>query len=249
MIAFIAIACGLSPFLYGFYDVGVWGPIALGMLAAFLGLLIARPAAPRPAALVAGGALALFWLWALLSTSWAESADQALIEANRWLLYAALLGVLVLLLRDDRLGTIVIAAGAGTIVVFGGYLLARMLAGTASSCSWRVASTSRSATSTARRGSFWSACGRSSRSPSGHDNPGLRGAGAAGVSALAGTRAARADAVGASSRRPVGGRDARAHPGPDAPRVGAGGSGLRPRRRARAGARGVRLGFRYEPAG
>ena len=132
VIAFIAIACGLSPFLYGFYDVGVWGPIALGMLAAFLGLLIARPAAPRPAALVAGGALALLWLWALLSTSWAESADQALIEANRWLLYAALLGVLVLLLRDDRLGTIVIAAGAGTIVVFGGYLLARMLAGTAS---------------------------------------------------------------------------------------------------------------------
>ena len=47
LIAFIAISCGLSPFLYGFYDVSVWGPIALGMLAALLGLLIARPAVPR----------------------------------------------------------------------------------------------------------------------------------------------------------------------------------------------------------
>ena len=54
VIAFIAISCGLSPFLYGFYDVSVWGPIALGMLAALLGLLIARPAAPRREALRRG---------------------------------------------------------------------------------------------------------------------------------------------------------------------------------------------------
>ena len=111
LIAFIAISCGLSPFLYGFYDVSVWGPIALGMLAALLGLLIARPAAPRRTALVAAGALAGLWLWALISTGWAESADQAMTEANRWLLYAALFGVLVLLLRDDRLGPVVVAAG------------------------------------------------------------------------------------------------------------------------------------------
>jgi UDP-GlcNAc:undecaprenyl-phosphate/decaprenyl-phosphate GlcNAc-1-phosphate transferase len=131
VIAFIAVSCGLSPFLYGFYEVGVWGPIALGMLAALLGLLVARPAAPRPGALVAAGALALFWLWALLSPGWAESADQALTDANRLLLYAALFGVLVLLLRDDRLGTIVVAAGAATIVAFGGYLIVRMLVGSA----------------------------------------------------------------------------------------------------------------------
>ena len=60
VIAFIAISCGLSPFLYGFYEVGVWGPIALGMLAALLGLLD-RPAggaasAPRSSP---AGALAL----------------------------------------------------------------------------------------------------------------------------------------------------------------------------------------------
>ena len=100
MIAFIAVSCGLSPFLYGFYDVSVWGPIALGMLAALLGLLIARPAAPRREALVAAGALggdSGSGHWS--RPRWAESADQAMTEANRWLLYAALFGVLVLLLQ------------------------------------------------------------------------------------------------------------------------------------------------------
>ncbi len=131
VIGFIAISCGLSPFLYGFYDVSVWGPIALGILAALLGLLIARPAAPRRTALLASAALVAMWLWALLSTGWAESADQAMIEANRWLLYAALFGVLVLLLRNDRLGVVVLGAGTAAIGVFGIYLLVRMFTGSA----------------------------------------------------------------------------------------------------------------------
>jgi UDP-GlcNAc:undecaprenyl-phosphate GlcNAc-1-phosphate transferase len=131
VIGFIAVSCGLSPFLYGFYDVSVWGPIALGMLAALLGLLIARPAAPRKTALLATGALVAMWMWALLSTGWAESADQAMVEANRWLLYAALFGVLVLLLRNDRLGAVVLGAGTAAIGAFGVYLLARMFAGSA----------------------------------------------------------------------------------------------------------------------
>ncbi len=129
LIAFIAVACGLSPFLYGFYDTGVWAPIALGLLAALVGLLVARPALPSRTSLVAAGALALIWLWAFLSTSWAESADQALTDANRWLLYAALFGVLVLLLRDDRLGAIVIGAATAAVLALGGYVALRMLVG------------------------------------------------------------------------------------------------------------------------
>ena len=129
LIAFIAISCGLSPLLYGFYEVSVWGPIALGMLAALLGLAIARPAVPRRPALVAAAALAGLWLWALLSSGWAESADQAMADANRWLLYTALFGVLVLLLRDDRLGTVVIGAGAAAILGLGLYIAIRLLAG------------------------------------------------------------------------------------------------------------------------
>jgi tetratricopeptide (TPR) repeat protein len=129
LIAFIAIAFGLSPVFYGFYDMSVWAPIALGVLAALLALLIARPAVPRRGALIAAGALVGMWLWALLSTGWAESADQALTEANRWLLYAALFGVLILLLRDDRLGLILIAAGAATVLLLGVYVTVRMLGG------------------------------------------------------------------------------------------------------------------------
>ena len=37
-------------------------------------------------------------------------------DANRCLLYAALFGVLVLLLRDDRLGVVVIGSGAAVIL-------------------------------------------------------------------------------------------------------------------------------------
>ena len=132
LIAFIAVSFGLSPFLYGFYDVSVWGPIALGVLAALLALLIARPAAPRRSALVAAGALAAIWLWALASTSWSESADQAMTDANRWLLYAAVFGVLILLLRDDRLGAILMAAGAATILALGAYIALRMVVGSGS---------------------------------------------------------------------------------------------------------------------
>jgi UDP-GlcNAc:undecaprenyl-phosphate GlcNAc-1-phosphate transferase len=129
LIAFITVACGLSPFLYGFYDISVWGPIALLMLAGLLGLLIARPAVPRRTALAALAALAGLWLWSLLSTTWAESADQAMTEANRWLLYAALFAVVVLLLRDDRLSRVVIGAATGAIVALGLYLALRMALG------------------------------------------------------------------------------------------------------------------------
>jgi hypothetical protein len=129
LISFIAISCGLSPFLYGFYDISVWGPIALGTLAAMLGLLLARPAVPRRSALVAIAALAALWVWALISVGWSESADQAMTEANRWLLYAALFGVLVLLLRDDRLGSVVVAAGTAVILALGAYIALRLVVG------------------------------------------------------------------------------------------------------------------------
>ena len=80
-----------------------------------LGLLLARPVAPRPVAIFAWVGLAGLWAWSLLSTSWAESADQALVESNRWLLYVAMFGVLVLLLRDDRSSRLLLAAAVAAI--------------------------------------------------------------------------------------------------------------------------------------
>ena len=127
LIVFITAACGLSPALYGFYRLGVWGPIALVLLAGLLGLLIARPAAARRTALVAVGGLTFLWLWALLSSTWAESADQAMTDANRWMLYATLFAILVLLLRDDRLGKLLIGCAGAAVAAFGAYLVVRLL--------------------------------------------------------------------------------------------------------------------------
>jgi UDP-GlcNAc:undecaprenyl-phosphate GlcNAc-1-phosphate transferase len=127
VLVFITVVCGLSPALFGFYRLSVWGPIALVVLAVLLGLTIARPAAPRPVALVGTGGLVLLWLWALSSAGWAESADQALLDANRWMLYAAMFAVLVLLLRDDRLGRLVMASATAAVMAFGLYLCVRLL--------------------------------------------------------------------------------------------------------------------------
>ena len=127
VIVFITAVCGLSPALFGFYKLSVWGPIALFVLAGLLGLVIARPATPRPAALVAIGGLVFMWLWSLVSVGWAESADQALLDANRWMLYAAMFAVLVLLLRNDRLSTLLVGTATAAVVLFALYLCVRLL--------------------------------------------------------------------------------------------------------------------------
>jgi UDP-N-acetylmuramyl pentapeptide phosphotransferase/UDP-N-acetylglucosamine-1-phosphate transferase len=130
LVLVVAASCGLSPFFYGFYDLGTWGPIALGLLAVLFGLVIARPAIPRPAALVALAALAGLAVWTLVSSGWAGSPGNALTEANRWMLYATLLAILLLLLRDDRLGRLLLAATATLVLALGLYVVIRMLAGT-----------------------------------------------------------------------------------------------------------------------
>jgi UDP-GlcNAc:undecaprenyl-phosphate GlcNAc-1-phosphate transferase len=129
LVLIVAGSCGLSPFFFGFYDLGTWGPIALGLLAVLLGLVIARPAVPRPAALVALAALAGLAVWALLSKAWAGSPGNALTEANRWILYATLLAILLLLLRDDRLGKLLLAATTVFVLALGIYVVVRMLGG------------------------------------------------------------------------------------------------------------------------
>src|SRR4051812_16234327 len=109
LLVLLTAACGLSPLFSGFYTVSGGGPMALGMLAALLGMAVAGPFVPSRPAAVAVAALVLLWLWSLISTRWAESADLAVVEANRWLLYAAFLAILVLLVRDDRLSKLVLA--------------------------------------------------------------------------------------------------------------------------------------------
>jgi hypothetical protein len=129
LLVVIGAACGLSPAFFGYFDMSVWGPIAVGLAALAVGLIVARPALPGGIAAVAIGALILFAVWSLLSVGWAESADRALTEGDRWILYALYLLVVLLLLEDRRDGeAFVLAVGAGVLCI-AAYDLVKMLGG------------------------------------------------------------------------------------------------------------------------
>ena len=132
-VAAIAGICAASPFFFGFYRLSWWGPIALVLLVILLGSVLARPAAPPAGALTTIIGLTAFWALALISTGWAESADQASIEASRWLLYVSVFALLVLLLRNDGLSKLALAATAAAPLVLAGYVLILSLGGTADS--------------------------------------------------------------------------------------------------------------------
>src|SRR5436190_11583181 len=108
LVGVLGLACGLSPLFRAYFDLSVWGPIAIGLLAVLLALIIARPVIPRGAAALVLAALAFLCAWSYLSIGWAESADSALEEANQWLLYAATFGVFLLLLSTRRTATVLI---------------------------------------------------------------------------------------------------------------------------------------------
>jgi len=127
----VGAVAGISPLFYGFYAISTWGPIALLLLAVLFGLVVARPALPRPAAVLCIGGLAGLWALSLLSTGWSESAESALIDANRWMLYAALVAILVLLLRDDRVGRLLLATTTAAVVSVGLVVVAILLFGDA----------------------------------------------------------------------------------------------------------------------
>src|SRR6476661_3380933 len=99
LLAILGAAAGISTLLGGFYDVTVWGPIALGIFALALALVAGGTGRPRLTPAVAVGALAFLCLWSWVSVTWAESADSAYASAGRWAFYAAALLALILLMR------------------------------------------------------------------------------------------------------------------------------------------------------
>jgi hypothetical protein len=107
---------GLSQLVHGAYDESVWAPIALGMLVLLLAVIIG---APQRIPLV--GPIALFGLamWSLISSAWGDSADSARIAAERWLLYAAVLALLLRLIAGEarRAESLLAGAGAGILAV------------------------------------------------------------------------------------------------------------------------------------
>jgi O-antigen ligase/polysaccharide polymerase Wzy-like membrane protein/tetratricopeptide repeat protein len=129
MLALLGLGCGLSPAFFGYFDLSVWGPLGLGMIAIAIGLVIARPALPTGLAAFAVAALLLFAAWSLLSMGWAESADRALGEGDRWLLYGVFLLVVVLLLEQRRDGEVFLGAVTAGVLGIAAYELVRMLSG------------------------------------------------------------------------------------------------------------------------
>jgi hypothetical protein len=119
---------GLSSFAHGFYELRVWGPLALAALAVLLALVIGGRRLTRPQAL-ALAALAALGALSAASALWGDSADRALVEAARWLFYAALFGVAALTLQEGRTESAFLAAFAAGVCLVGGYILAGLLDG------------------------------------------------------------------------------------------------------------------------
>lgn len=127
LLTLAGLAFGTSAFFFGYYGPTVWEPISLGCLALLLALLLARPATLRGASVVAVAGLLALWLWSLLSSVWAEAGDQAVTDANRWLLYAVVLALLLLLGRGPAARRLLIGSATAGVLAVVVYVLARLL--------------------------------------------------------------------------------------------------------------------------
>ena len=124
----LGLGASLSPFAAGYYDSAVWVPVGLGLVTLVAAGLIARPPRLGLGAAVALVGLAL-GLWQLLSSTWAESVQQAILESNRTLVLAAVVGLGLVTIRSERYAALLVGVlAAGTTVVAGAVTL-RMLSG------------------------------------------------------------------------------------------------------------------------
>lgn len=129
VLAALGLGAGLSPFLFAYYDASTWAPVGLVLTLACAVAVIARPLGlGGPGALALGGLLGL-GIWSLASTTWAESVDGAVLAGNRWMVYGALLALLLGLVRSDRRATWLLAFTAAGVAAVALSVLARLLGG------------------------------------------------------------------------------------------------------------------------
>lgn len=111
---------GIGAQFSGYYDLSVWGWIAVVILALLAGTAAAAPVRIGGPVIPALAGLTGLALWSLLSVTWSEDADAALVEAGRWIAYAALFSLLLHLVRErgsSRLLLAGVTAGALVAIV------------------------------------------------------------------------------------------------------------------------------------
>ena len=123
----LGLGAGVSPFFFTYYDASKWVPIGLGVAIVCAITIVMRPRRPAgPAALSLVGLLGLGIL-SLSSSAWAESVENAVVSGNRWLVYGALLLLLLALVSHDRRSAVLMGAVSLGICAVALSVLVRLL--------------------------------------------------------------------------------------------------------------------------
>ncbi len=123
----LGLGAALSPLMRGFYSSHTWVPIGLALLVVAAMGAIRRPQRlPVLAWLVLGGLTAIGGL-SLVSAQWAAAADLAIVAGNRWLVFAVVLGLALVLVRSLRRDVLAVGALAGGTLLVGLVVIVRML--------------------------------------------------------------------------------------------------------------------------
>ena len=119
-----AMAAGASPFWYGFYDSTKWVPLGLVVIVtAAVGTIHRPPRLTRSGLLVLVGIVG-YATWALISSTYAESAEQATTESGRWFVLAAAMAFPLVFVHSARRDRLLLSGfGVGITLVAGDVLL------------------------------------------------------------------------------------------------------------------------------
>ena len=129
----LAVGIGVSPFFFGFYDAAIWVPVGLVLLVMATAGAIAWPLQLTGPAVLALVGLAALAALALASVAWSESVEQAVVEANRLMVYVVLLGLLLLIVRTEQIAIWLMGVLGAMGVVVALAVLGKMLLGDGSS--------------------------------------------------------------------------------------------------------------------
>jgi hypothetical protein len=108
VLAPFGVTLGVSAGWESFYDVTLWGPLAIVAAVVLIAAVVLRPEPlPRAGRILVVG-LGAFAAWSLASGWWAESSAAAAVEGQRWALYAMVVGLVLVLARSERERTVVL---------------------------------------------------------------------------------------------------------------------------------------------